>query len=72
MVEQWNNVVEQCGTVKQNGGTVWHNVEQCGTIWWNSVTVWWNGMLEQCGTAWWNGVAQLNGMVEHWIGVMEQ
>ena len=34
MVEQWNSVVEQCGTAWWNSGTALQSVvEQCGTVW---------------------------------------
>ena len=77
MVEQWNSVVEQCGTARWNSGTV----EQCGIAWYGTVeqygktvkqyggTVWnkHGGSVEQCEMVWCNsGTAWWNTKKVWW------
>ena len=67
MVEQWNSVEEQCGTVWWNSTVKQGNgmVEQC-----NSMVEQGNSVVEQCGTAWLNRVAECGGTV--WNSMVEQ
>ena len=53
MVEQWNSVEEQCGTVWNNMVEQWNSVAQCG-----GKVEQFGGMMKQCGTMWWNIVEQ--------------
>ena len=81
-VERYGGTMEQCGTVKHCGGTVWWKRGAVWTVWWNTERLehyggrveQWNSVVEQCGTAWWNSVAQFgrtvsNDMVEQWNSV---
>ena len=46
MVEQWNTVVEQCGTEWWNSGIVWWNSvkQQGGTV------AMWKNLVQKCET----------------------